>query len=204
MALVLKKLVTRSSSAVVPYLRVPPNYPRSFSAVSSSFLGNKFHKLVGSMIMKWMLNNNNIPYTNCYAVKITSKGEECLKLDMDENQNVILIDGHLMSFFNIPGIEKTTETDKEVRVFLDLAMKDIDHNTMKAKLKKRDNALLINGYVQKDDIRKYYDARVELPLPPQEICESVKTEIKDGGLVVTIPKVAGQEGTSSKTTKLTN
>ncbi|XP_071730383.1 uncharacterized protein [Rutidosis leptorrhynchoides] len=194
MALVLKKLVTRSSSAVVPYLRVPPNYHRPFSAVHGpSSLGSQINKFAKSMIMRWMLNNS-IPYTNCYAVKITSNGEERLKLDMDENQNVILIDGHLMSSFNIPGIEKTTETDEEVRVFLDLEMKDIDHNTMKAILKKKDNALIISGYVQKEDVRKYHDARVELPLLPCEICESsIKTEIKDGGLVVTIPKVVNKK-----------
>ncbi|XP_071730381.1 uncharacterized protein [Rutidosis leptorrhynchoides] len=193
MEFVLKKLVSRSLSVFIPCLRRTPNHPPHLF----SFIDDNIAMLVGGLCMRWTLNNS-IPYTCSYTMKITSEGERNHLLDLDEKKNLNVIDNQLKYFFKIPGIEKTTETDEQLQVLVDLAMKDIDKNKLKAKLKKKDNAVLINGYVQQEDLRKYYRARVELPLPPRDICGTINTEIKDGELVITIPKVFNKEGTSTK------
>ncbi|XP_071730404.1 uncharacterized protein [Rutidosis leptorrhynchoides] len=200
MALVLKKLVSRSSSVVVPNLRRSPNHPRHFIAEVGSILKQVPRRMAFSCPTDiapefFSLALYRVPHTLRVTSRVT--GEEARGLSGGDVDTTL---GSSMKFsLHLPGIEKITETPENVHVFIDMGLHknwvddDLDVNEFKATLQHRvglTNVLSIEGYVQKLDIRRHYTAVICLPpnVNPVPNNNNLLVLPENGGMVVTIPK----------------
>ncbi|XP_071730382.1 uncharacterized protein [Rutidosis leptorrhynchoides] len=206
MALVLKKLVSRSfTSVVVPYLRPPPNHhPRHFFSQVRSILKEKSRHYVFDMPtkiapeFKKIVFNDRIPHT----LRVTSRVEG-VEARFLSGGDVDLTLGSSMKFsLEMPGIEKITETPENLYVFIDMGLhkiwvrNDLDAYWSTTKLVDcagLKNVLSIAGYVQKLDIRRHYTAVVPLPpnikvIKPTDYYEVFFSRPENGGVVYIIPK----------------
>lgn len=109
-----------------------------------------------------------------------------------EGQKVSLREGAKFSL-QIPGIEKTVnENSENLCIFVDLGLpEDFDDQEVEAKLKEEHKALFIKSYVQENFFCRNFTTRINIPDNVDNILynATVNAEIKDGGLMVTIPKL---------------
>ncbi|XP_071730395.1 uncharacterized protein [Rutidosis leptorrhynchoides] len=206
MALVLKKLVSRSStSVVVPYLRPPPNHhPRYFIAEARSLISEVRFILAPKFANRLL---KCIPHT----LRVTSRVEG-LEARGESKGDVDTTLGTPMKFsLNIPGIEKITDTPENLYIFIDMGipknwvLHDLDDCGLYLKLKHNSgvkNYLWIEGYVQKLDIRRHYTSNVYLPPNLKANFNDFWVEPENGGVVVTISKQLVTKSSSSSSSDL--
>ncbi|PWA66725.1 hypothetical protein CTI12_AA319920 [Artemisia annua] len=92
---------------------------------------------------------------------------------------------------HVPGLEKIKDTDEGLCVFLEIDVEQEEDVKSKSVVMQR-NALFIRAEVQKPNQSiQGYQGRVNLPEHiSYSYSKPIKTEITDGGMMITIPKKA--------------